>query len=213
MSVTLRPFADHAGETIREAELVSDAARIRILSWGGVLRDWRAEAPEGPRPVTLGFDGFAAYPAHSPAFGALCGRVANRIAGARFALGGREHRLAANSPPHHLHGGPSGFGRRNWTMETDGAALRLSRLSPDGEEGYPGALEVEAVLRLDGGRLTYDIVARPDRPTPVNIAQHSYWNLAGAGTGAGAGAGVGAATCSTTACASPPPAARRPGPT
>ncbi|MAS44113.1 MAG: galactose-1-epimerase [Rhodobacteraceae bacterium] len=185
MPVTLRPFAEYRGAPVMEAELRSDVAAIRVLSWGCVIRDWRAEAPEGPRPVTLGFEDFAPYPTHSPAFGALCGRVANRIANARFALDGREIAVTPNTPPHHLHGGLDGFGRRDWTMETDGTALRLTRVSPHGEEGYPGEVALDVVMRLEGGRLRVDMSARPDRPTPINLAQHSYWNLGGAGAAGG----------------------------
>lgn len=181
MTVTLAPFARHDGEEVTEALLESPQARLRVLSWGCVLRDWRA-GPEG-RAVTLGFERFEDYQRHSPSFGAIVGRVANRISNARFRLGGAEVRLPSNEGRHHLHGGPVGLGRRNWRMEADAAAtsIRLTRHSADGEDGYPGAVAFEVVMRLSGARLDFEMRARPDRPTPINLAQHSYWNLDGAG--------------------------------
>jgi aldose 1-epimerase len=179
-AVTLRPVARHAGRDIHEATLSSAGAEVSLLSWGGALRDWRT--PDGT-PMTLGFDTFAPYPEHSRAFGALCGRVANRIEGARFTVAGREARLTPNEGPNLLHGGAFGFGIRPWDMEIDAAAgsVRLSLQSPEGEGGWPGALDTEVIVTLTGARLSMQITATPDRETPVNIAQHSYWNLDGGG--------------------------------
>ncbi|WP_339948471.1 aldose epimerase family protein [uncultured Albimonas sp.] len=182
MTAEIREIARHEGETIRQATLESDRARVRLLSWGCVLRDWRAPTAGGWRRCTLGLERFEDYPVHSPSYGAVVGRVANRIGAARFPLGGREVRLTPNEGPNILHGG-HGLGRRNWRMEADGAgsSVRLSYDSPDGEDGFPGAVAFEIVVRLAGARLTYEMRARPDRPTPINLAQHAYWNLDGGG--------------------------------
>jgi aldose 1-epimerase len=182
-SVAIRPVARLEGRDIFEATLESAEAAIRILSWGAVLRDWRV--PDGSPaglPMTLGFDQIEDYPAHSPSFGALCGRVANRISGARFPCAGMDVRLTPNEGPNLLHSGAHGFGIRPWDMEEAGpGAVRLSLQSPHDEGGWPGSLAVAATYKLTGPRLTMTIEAVPDRETPINIAQHSYWNLDGGG--------------------------------
>ncbi len=183
--VEMREIARWEGEPVMEVELVSDAARVRVMSWGCAIRDWRVRVGGEWRPVALGFDRFEDYPARSPHFGAVVGRVANRIGGARFELGGEEVRLAANEGAHHLHGGETGLSRRNWRMKALEDGVRLTRESPDGEDGYPGAVEFEVAMRLRGARLDYAMAARADRPTPINLAQHTYWNLDGGGTVAG----------------------------
>lgn len=173
--IATRRFGTHEGREVTEAVLESPQAEVRILSYGAVVRDWRV----GGAPMVLGFERFEDYPAHSRSFGIVAGRVANRIAGARFMLGGETWRLAANNGPNHLHGGAIGLGRRIWDMETDRAAnaVRLRYLSPEREEGYPGAVAFTVTYRLDGARLVCTMEGVPDRPTPINLAQHSYYNL------------------------------------
>lgn len=115
--------------------------------------------------------------------GSICGRVANRIAGARFYLGGREYPLAANNGPNHLHGGNKGFSDRLWNVEfVSDIELVLSLCSPDGDEGYPGQVNVRAVYRLEGQTLSLQMEAESDAPTPLNLTNHAYWNLLGTGT-------------------------------
>jgi aldose 1-epimerase len=186
MSVDLRTFARLDGAEIREAVLESEAARVSILSLGCILRDWRVAAA-GNLPVTLGFDALEPYLGPARSFGIVAGRVANRIAQARFPLEGRMVHVTASEPPHALHGGATGLGGRIWDMEADAAAcaVRLSYRSPDGEEGFPGAVDFSVAIRLDGATLTYEMEGRPDRPTPINLAQHSYWNLDGGGDALG----------------------------
>ncbi|MEM9198691.1 MAG: aldose epimerase family protein [Pseudomonadota bacterium] len=172
-------FGRHDGQEIRDAVLEDGPTRIAVLNYGCVIRDWRLDGV----PMVLGFDGFEAYPAHSPSFGIMAGRVANRIAGGRFILNGATHQLSQNIPPNHLHGGHVGLGRRVWKMEVDSAAraVQLTYRSPEGEEGYPGAVDFAVTFQLRDGRLICDMTGRPDRPTPINLAQHNYYNLAGAG--------------------------------
>ncbi|MEO1001252.1 MAG: hypothetical protein AAFW69_11735, partial [Pseudomonadota bacterium] len=165
------------GRQVLEAVLESDASRLHILNWGCVIRDWRV----GEVPVTLGMADFADYPTHSRYFGAVVGRVANRIAGGRFALGGETFELPVNNGPNTLHGGPAGLGRRVWEMEADGTrALRLTCRSPDGDQGFPGEVAFAVTYRLDGARLTCAMEGRPDLPTPINLAHHNYYTLGAA---------------------------------
>ncbi len=177
----LRVIARHDGAPVLEGTLESAQARVAVISFGASVTDWRVRLPGGgERPVALALPDFAAHRDHAPAFGAIVGRVANRVAGARLRLGGRTHRLIANDGPHTLHGGPIGLARRNWRMAGEGDALRLACDSPDGDEGWPGAVAFEVRLTLDGPMLTWEMHGRPDRPTPIALAQHVYWNLDGA---------------------------------
>ena len=142
--------------------------------------------------VVLGFDSAEKYAAHFAFFGCAIGRFGNRIAAGRFTLDGRTYQLPTNDlqagQPCHLHGGPQGFHRQLWSAEAiqlnGNPALRLSYLSRDGEEGYPGNLKVSIVysLSVDHG-LRIDYEATCDQPTPLNLTNHSYFNLSGEGNG------------------------------
>lgn len=121
----------------------------------------------------------AGYEEGKAYLGALVGRYANRIAGSRFVLDGREYRLPANDGPNHLHGG-SGWHRRLWSVEADPHTAELRYTSPDGEDGYPGRVEARVTYTLDdAGALTVRYGATTDRPTPINLTQHTYFNLSG----------------------------------
>jgi aldose 1-epimerase len=141
-----------------------------------------------PVDVVLGFDGPAGYLDNRPFLGALIGRFGNRIARGQLPLDGTTYQLAANDGANHLHGGPGGFHTVPWQVReaADGPepALALRYVSRDGEEGYPGTLEVDVVYTLTAeGALRVDYTARTDRPTVVNLTQHSYFNLAGHAAG------------------------------
>jgi aldose 1-epimerase len=138
--------------------------------------------------VALGFDSLARYTKDHPFFGSLVGRYANRIANAKFTLDGKEYQLAANNGKNSLHGGPGGFHKVIWAGEpftSNGSeALLLTYLSKDGEEGYPGNLNVKVTYTLtDQNEVVIDYEATTDKPTMINLTNHSYFNLAGAGNG------------------------------
>jgi aldose 1-epimerase len=167
----------------REFELESGAIRARLTNVGATLMALEVPDARGRvEDVVLGFEHAAQYLWNRPYFGCTTGRVANRIAGARFELDGREYRLAANDGPHHLHGGTKGFSHHVWEARASAGAVAFTRTSPDGEEGYPGTLRVEVIYRL-AEALTIDMSATSDRATIVNLANHTYWNLAGHAAG------------------------------
>ncbi len=134
--------------------------------------------------VLLGFAEAARYAGPHSYLGGIVGRVANRIARGRYALDGADHVLPRNDGAHHLHGGPAGFSSRVWSAERSGSALRFSLVSPDGDQGHPGRLEVEATYALDeDDALSLELRARTSRPTVVSLASHACWNLADGGAG------------------------------
>jgi aldose 1-epimerase len=183
MAIASRAFGETGGKRVDQFTLEGDdGLAVDIITWGGVVRDWRVPVAGRPRSVVLGFDDLQSYLDRSPYFGALVGRVANRIEGARFDLDGKTYRLPANwpDPPRHaLHGGPQGFSRLIWDAEPDeaGNRVRLSLRSPDGAMGFPGNVEVTATYTLTGHRLRLDFHATTDRRTPISLVQHHYFNL------------------------------------
>src|SRR5205807_836205 len=136
--------------------------------------------------IVLGYDDLAGYLAQPAYFGAVVGRYGNRIAKGRFTLDGKTYTLATNNGPNHLHGGVRGFDKVVWKADppTAGAAsVTLRYTSPDGEEGYPGTLAARVTYTLsDRDELTFEYSATTDKPTPVNLTQHSYFNLGAAGS-------------------------------
>ena len=190
MSAPTRNFfgATAAGEEVAVFTLTNDdGAVVRLLEIGAVIAG--VEVPDrtgGLADVVLGFDTVAEYEANPAYFGCATGRVANRIAGGRFELDGRVVQLAVNAPPNHIHGGEGGFHRAIWRGEAEdtaeGSAVRFRRVSPDGEDGYPGTLSVEILYTLTRANgLRIDYLATTDRPTPVNLTNHSYFHLGGHG--------------------------------
>lgn len=174
------------GSTIDRYTLVNtNGLSAGIITYGGTLTSLRVPDRSGVlSDVVLGFDTLAPYLAEHPYFGSLIGRYGNRIAGGRFALSGTTYTLARNDGPNHLHGGPSGFHRRIWKAQagTDDRSLELSYLSRDGEEGYPGKLAVTVVYTLtDQDELRIEYTATTDQDTVINLTNHAYFNLAGAG--------------------------------
>jgi aldose 1-epimerase len=167
----------------------SKGAVAKVTNYGAILTELHVPDRNGKMAdVVLGFDNLKDYLAPHPFFGANAGRVANRIAKGKFTLDGKQYTLATNNGPNHLHGGKKGFDKVVWKAEevksSHGPAVRFSYTSPDGEEGYPGNLHATITYTLtnDNG-FQVDYTATTDKATPVNLAHHSYFNLAGAGHG------------------------------
>jgi aldose 1-epimerase len=160
---------------------------LRAISYGGIIVSLRVPGRDGRLDdVVLGYDDLEGYLAKPSYFGALIGRYGNRIAGGRFTLDGRTYPLATNNGPNHLHGGVRGFDKQTWKAEPferpGSAGVTFTRTSPDGEEGYPGNLDVRVTYSLtDRDEVSFEYFATTDKPTVVNLTQHSYFNLAGDG--------------------------------
>ena len=171
----------------------TQGARAEILDYGATIAGlWMPDRAGQFDDVALGFDHLAAYRRTTTYVGAVVGRVGNRIAHGRFTLDGKTYQLATNNAPGgipcHLHGGPGGFDKVVWQGEplerADAAGLRLTYVSPAGEEGYPGTLRVSVDYWLtDANELTVRYRATTDAATPVNLTQHAYFNLRGEGRG------------------------------
>jgi aldose 1-epimerase len=162
---------------------------VKVITYGGILTDIAAPDRKGKAiNVTLGFDSLEGYLQKHPYFGALVGRVGNRIAGGKFTLDGKAYTLAKNNGPNHLHGGNKGFDKAVWKAESlkskENAGVKLTHVSPDGDEGYPGNLTVNVTYTVTPDnelRITYE--ATTDKATPVNLTNHTYFNLAGPAAG------------------------------
>ena len=171
--------------TLRNAHGVE----AKITNYGGILVSLKVPDRNGKfDDVVLGFNDFDSYLKNAPYFGALIGRYGNRIAKGRFTLNGVEYKLAVNNGENHLHGGIKGFDKVVWTgreMKTAaGPAVVLTYLSKDGEEGYPGNLQVRVVYTLtNNDEIRIDYSATTDKDTVINLTHHSYFNLAGEGNG------------------------------
>jgi aldose 1-epimerase len=155
---------------------------VKILDFGGIIREIHVPDRDGRfADVALGFDTLAPYLKDSPYFGALIGRYGNRIGKGRFTLDGKAYQLARNDGGNHLHGGDRGFDKVLWSAVIDGASLVLRYRSVDGEQGYPGNLDATVSYSLtEDNEIVVRFHATSDRPTPVNLTQHSYFNLRGA---------------------------------
>jgi aldose 1-epimerase len=166
-----------------------DGYRMVLSNYGAHLIAFEAPDRQGKLAnVTLGFPDLKGYEQRHPYFGSTVGRYCNRIAKGMFQLDGKSYQLAINNGPNHLHGGLKGFDKYVWTAEPfEGdrqRGVRFQRVSSDGEEGYPGRLQVTVTYALtDENELTMDYQATSDAPTHVNLTNHAYWNLAGAGSG------------------------------
>jgi aldose 1-epimerase len=164
----------------------ADGLIARITNYGATITELHVPDRTGKLgDVVLGFDNLAQYLENQPYIGSTIGRVANRIAGGRFTLDGEVYALARNNGPNHLHGGVRGFDKVVWEAEAlEGpiSGVKLSYVSPDGDEGYPGRVVVTVVMTLtDRNELVIDYVATTDRATPINLTNHSYFNFAGQG--------------------------------
>jgi aldose 1-epimerase len=189
--LTVAPFGTlESGQHVRAFTMTnSGGVAVRVLDYGGIIQSIRTPDRSGAlADIVLGFDDVQGYVKSSPYFGALTGRYANRIAWGRFQLDGTPYTLAVNNGPNALHGGIKGFDKVIWSVEpqSDSAGVRLvlRYTSPDGEEGYPGTLRATVTYTLtNANQLVLDYEATTDKPTIINLTNHSYFNLHGEGSG------------------------------
>ncbi len=179
-----------SGETVTEHTLRNGTGmEVKIITYGGTVTSIRVPDRLGRfSNVALGFASLEDYQAEHPYFGAITGRYANRIAGGRFKLDGQAYELLLNDGTNSLHGGEVGFDKRIWSArdlsEASPSSVELTYTSPDGEEGYPGNLDVSVTYSLnDDNELRIDYTATTDAPTVINLTNHSYFNLMGEGAG------------------------------
>ncbi len=193
-TATREPWGTSSGHAhqpptaIERCRLTAPGLSIEVITYGAHLV--RVEVPDKAGTVdnvVLELPDLAAYEDadRNPSIGAIVGRFGNRIAAGSFELDGQRYQLDTNLPPNHLHGGQTGFGRSAWMVVSleasgDAAELVLEFVSPDGHEGYPGEVTAQATYRVESHRLTMSYTATTTAPTPINLTNHAYWNLAGA---------------------------------
>lgn len=191
MKVTSRSFGTTADgqQTLLFSCSNGKGLTVTMTNYGATLVTVETPDRDGQRTnINLGFDSVAGYERHTAYFGCAVGRYANRIAQGKFTLDDKQYTLATNNGPNHLHGGVAGFNRKVWKAEAveeaNQSGVRFRYRSPAGEEGYPGNLDVTVTyLITDDDRLIMDYTAQTDAPTVLNLTNHAYWNLAGAGAG------------------------------
>lgn len=188
MAITRQDFGTFKAEPVSAYEITGpNGMRARVLTFGAILAGLIVPDRKGNLAnVTLGFENVEGYLKDQVKVGALCGRVVNRIRNARFCIHGRQYTLAKNDGANHIHGGPDGFDRVLWQAEVNEAenSVTLTRLSPDGEEGYPGNLKVRVRYAVtQASELVISMEARTDASTIINLSTHAYWNLAGHNSG------------------------------
>ena len=187
MSVFVRPFGStREGEAVRAYTICNElGASATLLDYGATVQSLCVPNRDGGlTDVVLGYDSVEAYETHDAYIGATVGRFANRLGGAHFSLNGREYTLAKNNGDNCLHGGVRGFNDYVWKAETpDDYTVRFSRLSPDGEENFPGNLAVSVTFRLSPNDCNFGMTyeAMSDADTLVNLTNHSYFDLSGCG--------------------------------
>ncbi|RKX89269.1 MAG: galactose-1-epimerase [Spirochaetes bacterium] len=191
MTIKKQPFGttpDGDTATLWTIENTSGLS-LGICDWGATIVSVKQPDKAGRLDeIILGFDDASRYLSTEGYLGATCGRFANRIASGKFSLGGKEYQLNCNDGPNHLHGGEKGYNARTWEAapysEGNRSGVVFTLISPDGEENYPGELRISADYALDEqGRLFMDFKGVSNKPTIINITNHAYWNLAGAGSG------------------------------
>ncbi len=190
-TVTRAPYGVMPDGTAVESFTLTSAsgASVGVISYGAIITSIKVPDRNGRfDDVALGFDTLEGYLKDGSHYGAVVGRYGNRIGGAQFELDGQTYKLAANSGPNSLHGGPKGFDTYVWRAEpferADGAGVVLTHTSPDGDEGFPGALSVSVTYTFnDRHELAIDYQATTDKPTVFNPTQHTYFNLGGDGSG------------------------------
>lgn len=191
LTVQREPFGETAsGEEVTQYGLRNrQGMKVTLIDLGAIITSVEVPDRDGKlENVTLSFPDCKSYLENAPYFGGACGRFANRIAGGKFSLDGTEYSLFLNNGPNTLHGGKEGFMKKLWSAETfqndNQVGVTLTYVSPDGEEGYPGKLTSTVTYTLtDDNELRMDYKATTDKATVLNLTNHAYWNLAGAGNG------------------------------
>jgi aldose 1-epimerase len=191
MNITKKEYGKtEAGKTVHEYTLENrNGLRVKMITYGATVTSVETPDKNGKLAnITLGFDKLAGYLQRHPYFGSTVGRYGNRIAKGKFKLDGKEYTLATNNGPNHLHGGKVGFDAVVWeaveAKTDDSVGVKFYYLSPAGEEGYPGNLKTSVTYSLtDANELKIDYAATTDKATVVNLTNHCYWNLGGAGSG------------------------------
>lgn len=180
--MAIERFGSVSGEDVLQIGLTGlDGTEMKVLTWGAVIRDLIVPFSGGRQRVLLGLNSIEDYIAHSPYFGAVVGRHANRIGGAKFTLDGKTYTLDANEGANQLHGGSQGFGTRLWrVIAHSDESVTLSLVSEDGDMGYPGRLIATCTYTLlPSATVRIELTATSDQPTPVNLTTHGYFNLDG----------------------------------
>ena len=184
-SVTSSPFGilPDGKEVTRYTLRNANGVELSVINYGGIITSLKTMDKQGQfADVVLGYDSLSSYLKSSPYFGALIGRYGNRIAKGKFTLDETAYKLATNNNENHLHGGLKGFDKAFWAIEIlpDSASMKLTYISVDGEEGYPGNVNAEVVYTLtDTDELKIDYSATTDKKTIINLTQHTYFNLTG----------------------------------
>ena len=190
LRISTQPFGKTGEGPVTKYTLENaNGMQVSVINQGGIITNIVVPDRDGTMAdVVLGFDSLSGYLSDYPYFGAFIGRYGNRIAKGKFSVNGEDYTLPINNGPNSLHGGTKGFDKKYWTAtpieEADRVGLALTGSSPDGEEGYPGTLSVTVHYWLDNDNaLTLDYEAETDKATPVNLTNHTYFNLKGAGNG------------------------------
>lgn len=173
------------GQAVDAFIMDNGSITVKVMNYGAAIVSIEVPDADGNvDDIVCGFDTIEAYQSEAnPYFGCVCGRFANRIAGGTFRLDGVDYALAVNNGPNSLHGGLFGFDKKVWDAEIVGDTVKMSLVSPDGEEGYPGTLKVELIYSLSADHeLKLDYSATTDKKTILNLTNHSYFNLAGKGS-------------------------------
>lgn len=180
--MAIERFGTTNGEDVLEITLTGpDGMQMKVLTWGAVIRDLIVPFSGGRQRVVLGLNSIEDYIKHSPYFGAIVGRHANRIGGAQFTIRNKTYRLDANEGENQLHGGSMGFGTRHWSIVAHSdSSVTLSLVSEDGDMGYPGRVVATCTYYLlPNAAVAIELTATTDQQTPVNLTSHSYFNLDG----------------------------------
>ena len=181
--VEKKPFGvTKGGEAVNIYCIKNDMLAVEIMEYGAAIRSLLVQRGGAWTDVVLGYDTLREYEENDGYLGACVGRVGNRIGGAGFTLNGKTYTLARNDGENHLHGGVRGFDKYVWTAEELPDGVRFARVSPDGEEGYPGTLHAAVSYRLQGNTLVIEYEASADQDTLCSLTNHSYFNLNGSGS-------------------------------